>query len=120
MADITVVMKIITTRNNCNRQALSSVSSAVFPFHEETVVAVQASLERVFEYLDDFHKLSSHMEKRSGMMMGSRMRIRADAEGGRSVGSKVQMAGTMLGMHLSLEEVVTEREPPFRKAWKTL
>jgi hypothetical protein len=48
------------------------------------------------------------------------MTITTDALDGRAVGSRVRMDGRMLGMALSLEEVVTERQPPFRKAWNTL
>jgi hypothetical protein len=60
------------------------------------------------------------MERRSAMMAGSRMTIDLDAHGGRAVGSKVRIRGKMLGMELALEEVVTEREPPRRKAWQTM
>ena len=48
-----------------------------YPLHHETPVVLNAPAEAVFAYLDDFHKLSAHME------------------------------------------VVTEREPPRRKAWQT-
>ncbi len=54
------------------------------------------------------------------MMMGSKMAIETDERGGRAVGSKVRMVGKMMGMTLALEEVVTERQPPFRKAWQTV
>lgn len=82
-------------------------------------MALGVPQEAVFAYLDDFRKLSSHMEERSGMMAGSKMTIEMDERGGKSVGSKVRMSGSMCGMTLSLEEVVTEREPPRRKAWET-
>jgi hypothetical protein len=59
-------------------------------------------------------------EKSSAMTMGSKMIITTDALGGRAVGSRVRMDGKILGMTLSLEEVVTERQPPFRKAWQTV
>ena len=90
-----------------------------YPLHHETPVVLNAPAEAVFAYLDDFHKLSAHMEKPSAMMMGSKMRIETDERGGRAVGSKVRMGGTMMGVTLALEEVVTEREPPRRKAWQT-
>ena len=54
------------------------------------------------------------------MMLGSRMALRTDAMEGRAVGSRVRMEGRMLGMGLSLEEVVVAREPPTRKAWRTV
>ena len=81
---------------------------------------LEAPIEVAFAYLDDFRKLSAHMEQSSGMMMGSRMTIEMDEKGGRAVGSKVRMRGKMLGMTLALEEVVTQREPPRLKAWQTV
>jgi uncharacterized protein YndB with AHSA1/START domain len=87
--------------------------------HEEASALLDAPLERVFDYLDDFRKLSSHMQQRSGMMAGSGMTIETDERDGRTVGSEVRMHGRMMGVALSLTEVVTEREPPLRKAWQT-
>lgn len=87
---------------------------------EESSVLLPVTAEAAFAWLDDFRRLSAHMERRSGMMMGSRMRIEIDEGGGRRVGSRVRMSGTMLGMHLALEEMVTLREPPLRKKWRTL
>lgn len=37
-----------------------------------------------------------------------------------AVGSHVIMTGRMLGVDLSLEEVVRDREPPRRKEWETI
>jgi hypothetical protein len=88
--------------------------------HRETRVLLDAPPAQAFAWLDDFRALSAHMEKRSPMMLGSRMRLATDALGGRAVGSRVRMEGRMLGMGLSLEEVVVEREPPTRKAWRTV
>lgn len=96
------------------------MSHPVFPLHHENAVTLNASPETAFPYLDDFRKLSAHMEKSSAMTMGSKMRITTDALDGRAVGSRVRMDGKMLGMTLSLEEVVTERQPPFKKAWQTV
>jgi hypothetical protein len=48
------------------------------------------------------------------------MAIATDALDGRAVGSRIHMAGRMLGMELSLDEVVTLRDPPFMKAWQTV
>ena len=79
---------------------------------------LEAPAEQAFAHLDDFAALSAHMEKRSAMMIGSRMRIATDGLGGRAVGSRVRMEGRVLGMALRLEEVVTERQPPVRKAWE--
>ncbi len=91
----------------------------MFRLHNESTVALNAPVDVAFSYLDDFKKLSAHMEQSSGMMMGSKMTIDMDAAGGRSVGSKVRLHGKMMGLTLSLEEVVTERQPPVRKSWNT-
>jgi hypothetical protein len=96
------------------------VTSTAFPFHHETTAILGAPIDAAFAHLDDFHKLSAHMEKSSGMMMGSKMRIVMDEREGRAVGSVVAMDGRMLGLSLSLREVVTERTPPSRKVWRTL
>lgn len=91
----------------------------MYALHHETIVTLNAPMDIAFAYLDDFKKLSAHMEQSSGMMMGSKMTIDTDASGGRSIGSKVRLYGKMMGMTLSLEEVVMERQPPFRKSWNT-
>ena len=53
------------------------------------------------------------------MMAGSSMVIEPDARHGRAVGSVIRLRGRVLGIPLSVEEVVTERTPPLRKVWKT-
>ena len=96
------------------------MSAPEFALHHESVVWLDAAADAVFDYLDDFRKLSAHMEAPSPMMAGSRMTITTDELGGRAVGSRVRMQGRMLGMGLSLEEIVTERDPPRSKAWRTV
>ena len=91
-----------------------------FPFREELRFSLKATVVEVFAYLDDFRRLSSHMERRSGMMMGAKMCIDVDAAEGRAVGSHIRMYGKILGISLALEEVVTDREPPHLKAWETV
>jgi hypothetical protein len=80
---------------------------------------LKAPIDTAFARLDDFRNLAAHMEKSSGMMMGSKMSIETDELEGRAIGSKVTMHGRMLGMRLSLSEVVIERTPPTRKVWRT-
>jgi hypothetical protein len=94
--------------------------AGVFPFHHETKSTLHTSAQRAFDFLDDFSKLSAHMERPSAMMLGSRMEIATDEGGGRAVGSRVRLSGQVLGIRLSLEEVVVERQPPTRKAWDTV
>ena len=91
-----------------------------FTFHHETKAILGTSVQAAFEHLDDFRKLSAHMERPSAMMLGSRMEIFTDDSGGRAVGSRVRMSGRVMGLSLSLEEVVVQREPPLRKAWETI
>lgn len=81
---------------------------------------LDATAGEVFAFADDFTKLSSHMAGSSMMMMGSSMKTSLDAGRGQAVGSHVVMTGRMLGIDLSLEEVVREREPPRRKEWETV
>lgn len=94
--------------------------NAAWPLQDEATGRVPAAPAELFAHLDDPHRLSSHMEQRSMRMMGTSMSISTDAQGGRSVGSVIRMHGRVLGIPLRLEETVTEREPPVRKAWETV
>ena len=47
------------------------------------------------------------------------MAVEFDAARGQKPGSRIRMSGRVFGIELSLEEVVTEREPPHRKTWET-
>ena len=91
-----------------------------YPHKFETSVQVQATPEQLFAELDDQERLSAHMMQSSAMMAGNRMHFDFDAARGREVGSKMRLSGDMLGFHLEVEEVVTERSPPQRKAWETI
>jgi hypothetical protein len=84
-----------------------------------STVIVSASPEDVFGFLDDPTVLGAHMEKPSVMMLGATMKYDLDDAGGRAVGSVIKMTGSVLGIGLYLEEVVTERLPPLRKTWET-
>lgn len=88
-----------------------------FSLHYEVVGELPVKVERAFEYLDDPMKLSSHMNASSGMMMGSKMETRLDEGRGQKLGSKIIMEGKVLGITLFLEEIISSREPPFRKEW---
>ena len=39
---------------------------------------------------------------------------------GKETGSHIRMNGNILGMNLSLDEVITHREPPRMKVWETV
>ncbi len=86
----------------------------------ETVVEVAAAPEIVFGRLDDQARLAAHMEKPSAMMGGGRMTYEFDARRGQAVGSHIKMGGSVFGLSLYVDEVVTLREPPHRKAWQTV
>ena len=90
-----------------------------YPHHFESVVNVAATPEALFAEIDDPSRLAGHMTRSSMMMAGSAMEFSFDEAGGKAVGSKISMTGSMLGFHLGLEEVVTDRVPPFRKSWET-
>ena len=96
------------------------MSDLSLPFHNESAALANAPVDRVFAYLDDPKALAAHMGQSSMMMAGSRMSIDVDADGGRVVGSKIRMQGRMMGIPLSLEEVITERQVPSRKVWETI
>ena len=96
------------------------MSDRSLPLQHESTALVHAPVDEVFAYPDDPNALAAHMSESSMMMMGSRMSVDVDADGGRAVGSKIRMQGRMMGIPLSLEEVVTERQVPRRKVWQTI
>ena len=88
--------------------------------HYEESVLIPASVEQVFDYIDDHSRLSAHMRQSSWMMGGGRMDVQVDAGHGQAVGSHIRLSGRILGIQLYLAEVVTQHEPPYRKAWQTV
>ena len=91
-----------------------------FPHHAESQGQVQAPAGPVFEHLDDHTRLSAHMNQRSWRMGWSRMKLSLDEQAGRATGGRMHLEGRVLGVRLSLEEVVTEHRPPTRKVWMTV
>lgn len=94
-------------------------ASAVWPFHFESGVQLSATADAVFSHLDDHRRLSAHMSTASWMMLGSSMEIGLDASEGRAIGAVIRLHGRVLGIPISVEEIVTERKPPLRKVWET-
>ena len=47
------------------------------------------------------------------------METELDEGQGQRVGSRIRLAGRVFGARLSVEEIVTERNPPHRKVWET-
>ena len=81
----------------------------MLPHHFESTVEVNAPAGEVFSHLDDPSRLSVHMSKSSWMMAGSRMAVELDASQGHAVGATIRLSGRVLGIPLSVEEIVTER-----------
>lgn len=83
-------------------------------------VYLPAADDKVFAFIDDHRSFSAHMGQSSVMMAGSKMKTTVDGKNGQAVGSHIQMEGNMLGFHLYLDEVITQREPPRLKIWQTV
>jgi len=86
----------------------------------ETVVEIAAPPGPVFDRLDDQTRLAAHMEQPSAMMGGGRVTLEFDEGRGQAVGSHIRMGGSAFGLSLAVDEVVTRRDPPRRKTWRTV
>lgn len=92
----------------------------MFTGHEEFTGIVNAPAEQVFAVLDDQRQLSAHMSTRSWKMGWGKMETILDEQDGRAVGSHIVLRGRVFGITLCLEEMVTLRQPPYRKRWATV
>lgn len=90
------------------------------PLHAEAACSLRAQPSSVFDYVDQPQRLSAHMARRTWQLGGGSMAIETDADGGRAVGSRIRLAGRMLGIPLHVECKVIRREPPSLKAWETV
>lgn len=90
-----------------------------YPCHHQSEVELDADPARLFAFLDDHGRLAGHMEKPSLMMAGGSMRVETDAQLGKALGSVIRITGRVMGVSLTVEEVVVERVPPLRKTWET-
>jgi hypothetical protein len=94
------------------------MSTRQYPLHHRSKAVVAASPEVLFAALDEHKRLAGHMEKPSLMMAG--VDAHHDGYTARPGGGLHHpMAGQVLGLKLALDEVVTERQPPFKKTWET-
>ena len=100
----------------------SNVTEGVknFERHYEEIELINAAADEVFAYADNHANFSSHMNKSSWMMGGSKMETSVDVGKGRKIGSHIRMSGKAFGLTLFLDEVVIQHEPPYRKAWETV
>lgn len=104
----------------CRKYATGAGPFEVYPRHCSAAVEIRATPSEVFAFADDHDRLSSHMSRSSWAMGGGSMTIEVDDRKGRSVGSKLRLRGTVFGFRLEVEEVVTERTPPWLKTWETI
>lgn len=114
-----VALALSSTKIN-SRRLMTVMPPPAYERHYEEHVTLPVGAEKIFSYADDFSRLSSHMNKSSSMMMGGSMETLLDEGRGQAIGSHIRMKGKMMGIELSLDEVVTEREPPRHKAWETI
>ena len=91
----------------------------MLPLRYESSGLVQSPMDQVFAHLNDHTRLSSHMGESSWRMGGGRMETEIDSGRGQKVGSRIVLSGRVFGVELSVEEIVTERNPPCRKVWET-
>lgn len=78
------------------------------------------AVETLFSHLDDHRRLAAHMARRSWLMAGSRMTVSTDEGNGQQIGSHIFLDGRVLGIPLSVDEVVEDYRRPERKAWVTV
>ena len=91
----------------------------MLPLHYESNGHVQSPMDQVFAHVDDHTRLSSHMSEPSWRTGGGRLETELDEGRGQKVGSRIRLSGRVFGVELSVEEIVTERNPPRRKVWET-
>ena len=48
------------------------------------------------------------------------MSVALDSANGQAVGAHIRLTGTVFGIRLFLDEVVTRRDPPTHKVWETV
>lgn len=88
--------------------------------HFEARCDLPATAQAVFAGLDDQSRLAAYMAKPSPMMGDGSMTYEFDAGRGMVIGSPIKMGGPAFGLTLFVDGVVTERDPPRRKVWKTV
>jgi len=88
--------------------------------HYEENIIIPVAPDDVFSYADDHTNFSSHMNKSSWMMGGGKMTTHPDDRNFQKVGSHLRMSGTVFGIKLFLDEVITHHQPPYRKEWQTV
>jgi hypothetical protein len=88
--------------------------------HYEESKIIPTTPERLFGFIDDHARFSSHMSKSSWMMGGGKMEVSLDEGKGQKLGSHIKMGGKAFGISLFLDEVIIIYEPPYKKVWATV
>ncbi len=88
--------------------------------HYEESTIISSSPDKIFNYVDDHSRFSSHMSKSSWMLGGGSMNVITDKDYGQKVGSHIRLSGIAFGIPIALDEVVIRHEPPYVKTWKTV
>jgi len=99
---------------------MKASNQTLYDHTAEYSAVIQSPVDRVFDWLDDQTRLAQHMAQRSWKMGWGKMEIELDGRRGRALGAHIVLRGRVLGVDLSLDEVVTRYEPPLRKTWKTV
>lgn len=98
---------------------MDGMQSRQYARHYGTKVSVGIGATEVFTYADDQTHLSSLMSGSSWKMGGGKMNVEFDENRGQKVGSRIKLSGRVFGIQLSVEEIVNERNPSYRKTWET-
>ena len=80
---------------------------------------VQSPVYRMFAHIDDHARLCWLMSEASWKTGWGRMETVFNQGLGQTVGSPIRLSGRVFDIELSIEEVVTERDPLRRKVWET-
>lgn len=91
-----------------------------FARHYEETTHLRIPIEEVFAFADDHNNFSAHMNSNQGMMMGGKFETVIDEGKGQTKGSHIIMKGSVLGINLFLDEVITTHGPPNSKKWQTV
>ena len=78
---------------------------------------IDAPPSRAFALVDGHARLASHERVVADDVWRGGCQVELDSGQGQVVGSHIWLTGTVFGLRLFLDEVVTRRDPPTMKAW---
>ncbi len=99
--------------------ATSETPGRRYPRHGASSATVRAAAESVFAFLDTHENIAAHMNRPNWAMLGGTMTTSLDNAVGKEIGSVINIQGKVLGVPISLAEVVIQRVPPRCKRWET-